>query len=148
MARDDRLMLFTCLDEHYGIDLRWTHEIIYRPQLLTLPGLTPPVCGLIIWQGRTLPVIGMRQLAGEQRMPDRPAVVILGDDGQRAGLLVDGIGETVSVPGQDLFPLGRTLSVGRPYLSQAFRLKNGLVFALNVPALLERFCSPPRRAGA
>lgn len=140
--RDDRWMLCDCLGETYGLDLRQTQEIIYRPRLISLPGLEPPLCGLIIWQGRTLHVVSLRLLAGRDEPPERPVVVIIRDGGQDAGLLVDDIGETVAVPG--LFPLHQALTAGRSYLSRAFMLNGAVVFALDI-ATLFRLLAPKTR---
>jgi chemotaxis signal transduction protein len=130
-----RWMLCRCLGEDYGLDLRQSQEIIYRPRLLALPGLEPPLCGMIIWQGRTLPVISLRLLAGRSEPPERPAVVIISDGRQEAGLLADDIGETVAAP--TLFPLHPALSSGRGYISQAFMLRGAVVFTLDIDVLLQ-----------
>jgi chemotaxis signal transduction protein len=133
-GRDERWMLCTCLGETYGLDLRQTQEIIYRPRLVSLPGLEAPLCGLIIWQGRSVPVVSLRLMAGRREPPEHPAVVIVSDGRQEAGLLADDIGETVPAPA--LFPLHPALSAGRAYVSRAFRLNGTVVFALDVAVLL------------
>ena len=138
MASTERWMLCECLGERYAIHLRWAQEILYRPQLLPLPGLDAALAGLIIWQGRTLPVIGLRLLAGATDAAPQPAAVMLDADGQRAGLLVDDIGETLELEPGALFPLSPVLTSGRPYLSHGAMHEGQLVFVIDVPALLQQ----------
>ncbi len=138
MAGDDRWILCSCLGERYAVHLQWAQEIIYRPQLLPLPGLEPPLAGALIWQGRTLPVISLRLLAGEATAAPQPAAVIVGAAGQQAGLLADDIGETVALQQGDLFSLSPVLTSGRPYLAQGAMLAGSIVFVIDVPALLQR----------
>jgi len=71
MAGRDRWMLCQCRGEHYAIHLRWAQEILYRPQLLPLPGLDATLAGLIIWRGQTLPVIGPAACWPAPLMPRR-----------------------------------------------------------------------------
>ncbi len=132
--RDRRWLLCACLGEVFGLELDKTEEIIYRPRLLALPGLAPPLCGLVLWQGRSLPVVSLRLLRGRPEPPESPVAVIVSDGAREAGLLVDGIGETARDPA--LFPLHPSLCAGRPYLSRAFLWEGGAVFSLDVAALL------------
>jgi chemotaxis signal transduction protein len=138
MAGDDRWMLCQCLGERYAIHLRWAQEILYRPQLLPLPGLDAALAGLIIWEGKTLPVIGLRRLAGSDQAAPQPAVVMLRSGDQLAGLLVDDIGETLALAPGALFPLSPVLTSGRPYLSQGAMHEGQLVFVIDAPALLQQ----------
>ena len=148
MAGNDRWILCTCLDERYGVHLQWAQEIIYRPQLLPLPGLESPLAGALIWQGRTLPVIGLRLLAGSTAAAPQPAAVIVDAAGQQAGLLVDDIGETMALPQRDLFNLSPVLTSGRPYLTQGAMLAGELVFIVDIPALLQQLRNSPGAIGA
>lgn len=132
--RDRRWLLCSCLGEAFGLELDTTQEIIYRPRLLALPGLAPPLCGLVLWRGRPLPVVSLRLLRGRPEPPESPLAVIVSDGARDAGLLVDGIGETVRDP--ELFPLHPALCAGRPYLSRAFLWDGGAVFALEIAVLL------------
>ena len=138
MAGRDRWMLCQCRGEHYAIHLRWAQEILYRPQLLPLPGLDATLAGLIIWRGQTLPVIGLRLLAGATDAAPQPAVVMLDTDGRRAGLLVDDIGETVELAPDALFALGPVLTSGRPYLAQGAMHGGQLLYIIDAPALLRQ----------
>ncbi|HTY09084.1 MAG TPA: chemotaxis protein CheW [Candidatus Edwardsbacteria bacterium] len=138
MPGDDRWILCSCLGERFAVHLRWAQEIIYRPQLLPLPGLEPPLDGVLIWQGSTLPVIGLRLLAGSDQAAPRPAAVVVGAGEQRAALLADDIGDTVSLPPGDLFALSPVLTSGRPYLTQGAMLAGSLLFLIDVPALLQQ----------
>jgi purine-binding chemotaxis protein CheW len=138
VAGKERWMLCACLGERYAIHLRWAQEILYRPQLLPLPGLDAALAGLIIWRGQTLPVIGLRLLSGAADAAPQPAAVMLDANGRRAGLLVDDIGETVELAPDALFALGPVLTSGRPYLAQGAMHEGLLLFIIDAPALLQR----------
>ncbi|GEM_PF-2729916 len=143
-APDRRWMLCRCLGETYAVDLRHAREIIYRPRLVAPPGLEPPLCGLIMWRGRPRLVVGLRLLAGDSRPAEQPVVIIVGDGLQEAGLLADGIGETVAAP--ELFPLHPALRRGREYIAQAFMAQGSAAFVIDVAALLAGLA--PLAAGA
>jgi chemotaxis signal transduction protein len=141
-----RWMLCQCRSERFALDLRHIREIIYRPQLVVPPGLEPPLCGMVVWQGRTRSVLSLRSLAGDRTGPDRPVIVVISDGRQEAGLLVDGIGETVIDPA--LFPLHPALLRERSYLAQGFTADGAVAYVLEVPELLARFASQTAGAAA
>ncbi|MCU0606533.1 MAG: chemotaxis protein CheW [Candidatus Edwardsbacteria bacterium] len=133
-GRDQRWLLCECLGETFGLELSGIQEIIYRPSVLALPGLEPPRCGLVLWQGRSLTMVSLRLLRGRPEPPVSPVAVIVADGGRQAGLLADGIGETVRGP--ELFPLHPSLCAGRAYLTRAFLWNGAAVFVLDLGILL------------
>lgn len=145
-GRDRRWLLCDCLGETFGLELAGIQEIIYQPRVLALPGLEPPLCGLVLWQGRSLTMVSLRLLSGRPEPPASPVAVIVADGPRQAGLLADGIGETVRGP--ELFPLHPSLSAGRSYLTQAFLWNGAAAFVIDLAVLLGGLAPQAARAAA
>lgn len=127
----------------YGMPIRHILEIVggARPQPVPLaPGF---VGGLVHYRGDVLTAVSLRQLL---RMPphDGPQdLLVLESAGGGFGLLVDAVGEVLTVSTADFEPNPSTLEEARrDLIAGAFKLQNSLLVMLDVERL------DPLRLGA
>lgn len=121
----------------YGVPIRYILEIVgqARPQPVPLaPGF---VGGLVHYRGDVLTVVSLRHLL---RMPplDGPQdILVLESPGGCFGLLVDSVGEVLTVPSVDFEPNPSTLDAARrDLIAGAYKLESALMIMLDPERLL------------
>lgn len=86
--------------ETYGINVMQVQEVLPMTEIAPVPGSPPYVLGIINLRGNVVTVIDTRMrfgLAGREADDSSRIVVIEADDGQVAGILVDGVAEVVEI---------------------------------------------------
>ena len=139
MSEPVQYCTFHVAGQYLGIDVRLVQEII-RSQVLTRVPLAPAVVrGLINLRGQIVTAIDLRRRLD---VPERPAgqepvnVVVRSDDGA-VSLLVDEIGDVVTVNGEGFEPPPATLrGPGRELIRGAHKLADRLLLALDLDRVL------------
>ena len=106
---DRTLASFMCGGQHLGLDADTVIEAMTPRQLTAIPGAPAYLAGLLLHQGKMLPVVNLRLLRGhgpdqatsEQRM----LVVCNSRDGFRFALIVDELAGILKVPEHAQHPL-------------------------------------------
>ncbi len=116
----------------FGMPISHILEIVgsARPQPVPLaPGF---VGGLVHYRGDVLTAVSLRQLLGMPPVEGRQDILVLESPGGFYGLLVDSVGEVLTMPTNELEPNPSTLEGDRRELfAGAYKLKNSLLVMLD-----------------
>ncbi len=109
-ARTVQYLGFSLAEELYAIELLRIREIIEHLPITRVPGMPPPVLGVINLRGRVVPVVDLAVKLGLGPRPlTRWTCFIIVDaqqDGERVplGLLVDSVSEVLDLGAGDIQP--------------------------------------------
>jgi purine-binding chemotaxis protein CheW len=130
----------TVVDQLFGIPVLTVQDVL-GPQRITRIPLSPPeIAGALNLRGRIVTAIDVRRRLGlSPREADTPSMsVVVDHKGELYSLIVDAVGEVMSLPAESyernpatLDPRWREVSGG------IYRLKGKLLVVLEVPRLLE-----------
>ena len=127
----------------FGVPIRHIYEIVgcTRPQPVPLaPGF---VGGLVHYRGDVLTTVSLRQLLGLPPREGAQDCLVMDGEGGSFGLLVDSVGEVLTVSHADYEPNPSILDENRrALLAGAYKLKSSLLVMLNSERL------DPLRLGA
>jgi purine-binding chemotaxis protein CheW len=132
----------------FGVPIRHILEIVgaARPQPVPLaPGF---VGGLVHYRGDVLTTVSLRELLGLPPREGAQDILVLESAGGCFGLLVDSVGEVLTVSSADYEPNPSILDERRrALLAGAYKLKNGLLVMLD-PERLDPIRLAPMRLSA
>jgi purine-binding chemotaxis protein CheW len=118
----------------FGIDVREVQEVIRYQEMTRVPLVPPVVRGLINLRGQIVTAIDLRR---QLDLPERPAdalpmnVVVRSDEGA-VSLLVDEIGDVVTVSPEDFESPPETLDgVARDLITGVYKLSGQLLLILD-----------------
>lgn len=133
------LVTFSLEDALLGVEVNAVQEILGGVQLTAIPLAPAAVAGLVNLRGQVLLAVDLRARMGR---PDRQAteptasVILLTERGQIC-LIVDRIGEVVSVSDDQFEPPPETLSsTARNLVRGAYKLEHQLLLALDIESAL------------
>jgi purine-binding chemotaxis protein CheW len=99
-ARGEKRTYITfTLNEHFGLPITAISEIVsYTAELMHPPGMPGIIEGLMHLRGEMIPIVNMRHFYKETDYPSRASskIIILSQQGQKFGLLVDSVDNIVS----------------------------------------------------
>ncbi|QOV88120.1 chemotaxis protein CheW [Humisphaera borealis] len=135
MTDGNQYCTFTVGSLFLGIDVRKVQEVIRYQEMTRVPLAAKVVTGLINLRGQIVPAIDLRPRLG---LPPRAAgalpinVVVRNSEGA-VSLLVDEIGDVVSVEADSFEPRPETLrGPSRELIEGVFKLKKRLLLILDV----------------
>ncbi|OJV80685.1 MAG: chemotaxis protein CheW [Cellulomonas sp. 73-92] len=129
-----QFVTFQVADCLYGIDVTGVQEVL-PPQPRTPTPLAPPtVAGLVNLRGQVVLAVDLRKrLALPPREDDEPMMVVVRVGSETVSLLVDRIGEVVTVGPESFAEPPETLPVAlRALVRGAHRLPDRLLLVLDV----------------
>ena len=140
---------FSVAGKHYGVVVDNVQEVLANHQITDIPLAPPGVLGLMNIRGRIVPAIALRKvlrLPGESDEEDTINIVI-NHGGEQVGLMVDCIGDIVSVQPEEIEPPPETLKgAPRKFMRGVFPVQGTLYLLLDLDTLLaDELCS--RSAG-
>ncbi len=110
-VRPGKYLTFQVGDEHYGIAVAQTREIIRVSHITTVPQMPDHVKGVINLRGRIVPVVDLRVRFGvpNPAIHERTCIIVVQTvNGQGAasavGLMVDAVEEVVTLAASDIEP--------------------------------------------
>jgi len=116
----------------FGIPIRHILEIVGSTRLQAVPLAPAFVGGLVHYRGDVLTTVSLRQLLGMPPLKRLQDILVLESAGGSFGLLVDSVGEVLTVPTADHEPNPSTLDDNRKDLfAGAYKLKDSLLVMLN-----------------
>lgn len=147
--RGRQLVTFLLKDEEFGFDIMSVQEIIRLPKIAKLPHTPGYVEGVSNLRGAILPIIDIRARFGmeSEERTERSRVLVLDVDGQRTGLLVDGVRQVTRVEAQDFEEPPDAIRNGTTdYVNGVVKLENGgrIIIALDA----RRVCDSGDSSGA
>jgi purine-binding chemotaxis protein CheW len=128
----------------FGIPITHILEIVGGTETQTVPLAPDFVGGLFHYRGDVLTTVSLRSLLGMPRHQSRQDILVLEGSGGCFGLLVDSVGEVLTVSSANYEPNPSTLDERRnQFFAGAYKLKEGLLVMLDPEPL-----DPMRLGGA
>jgi purine-binding chemotaxis protein CheW len=104
MGQSSQFLTFTIADEHFGMDLHQTREIIEYAGITEVPLMPKFISGVINLRGEVVPVIDLSVRLGRQPITihKRTCVIVIelftSDQNCTLGLLADAVNEVIDIP--------------------------------------------------
>lgn len=126
-----QLVTFALGQREYATPLTSIREVVRLEGLADLPGMTPPLAGVLDLRGTALPVLDLR--LGDKL--SRGDVLVMDSDDSPVGVAVDHVRAVVDA---DELGQGGALGDELPsYVQAVLRGKLGPVFLVDLPAMVE-----------
>jgi len=107
-ATERELLVLWLDDDPYALPVERVREIVRLRPITPVPRMPAAVCGVLSLRGEIVQVIDLRLRLGlppsSAKSPRRRIVVLHGEDGQMAGLLVDRVSEVMRLRDEELRP--------------------------------------------
>lgn len=123
-----------------GIPVSAVHDVLGPQKLTSIPLAPEAVAGALNLRGRIVTAIDVRKRLGLPQRPDdeSPMSVVVEHDGEPYSLIIDTVGEVLSVPADRLERNPPTLDARWRAVSDGiFRLDDRLLVVLEVDRLLD-----------
>ena len=133
------LVTFVLGEREYATPLSSIREVVRLEGLADLPGMTPPLAGVLDLRGSALPVLDLRLSTDAEARGD--VLVLEGDDGQFVGVAVDKVRAVVDEA--ELTDAGDAGQELPPYVVQILKGATGTVFLVDLPKMVESARSAP-----
>lgn len=127
------LVTFVLGEREYATPLSSVREVVRLEGLADLPGMAPPLAGVLDLRGTALPVLDLRLGAEPGARGD--VLVLEGDDGELVGVAVDRVKAVVDQ--EELTDAGRAGQELPPYVVQVLRGDRGTVFLVDLPRMVQ-----------
>jgi purine-binding chemotaxis protein CheW len=134
------VLVFQVAGENYGLDILLIAEIIRFVEPTEIPNTAAYLDGIISLRGRMVPVInGRKRLGHELRIPDRKSrIIVLQDDTELHGILVDSASQVVKLPKANIEPTPPVVvGVDAEFIEGVCEYRNQLVILLRVQNFLQ-----------
>lgn len=101
-----RLVTFVLGDELYGVDIHDVSEVVRLGDVTKIPRAPGLVAGVTNLRGEIMSVLDIHNLLGLKsgKVTGESRLIITEIDGEKVGILVDGIGEALDVNPSDIQP--------------------------------------------
>ncbi|MBI2193262.1 MAG: purine-binding chemotaxis protein CheW [Planctomycetes bacterium] len=105
-AEELEIVAFRLGPERYGIETRYVHGVLLRPEVTRLPAAPDCFLGVTTLRGDILPVADLRPLFGIEAgvLPDVLRILVLGREMPEIGVLAEEIEEVAILKAQDVHP--------------------------------------------
>jgi purine-binding chemotaxis protein CheW len=134
------VLVFQLGDENYGLDILQIAEIIRFVEPTEIPNTAAYLDGIISLRGRMVPVInGRKRLGHELRKPDRKSrIIVLQDDTELQGILVDSTSQVVKLPKANIEPPPAVVvGVDAEFIEGVCEYRNQLIILLRLGNFLQ-----------
>lgn len=125
--------------ELMGVPVSVVQEVLTAQQIAQTPLARPEVAGLLNLRGQIVTAVNLRRRLGlpEQHDGESKMNVVVRYQGESFSLLVDDVGDVITVDGQEIEPPPRTLdSRWRSLVNGVIRLESTLFVLLDLPVVL------------
>ncbi len=133
------LLAVTVAGRAFGLPVRPVRDVLAPRPVTPVPLAPPAVAGVLNLRGRIVTAIDLRRRLGLPvwAPPGRAMSVVVEHDGELYGLIVDAVGEVLSLPAAARTPRPAGLDARwRPLCAGVHRLADGLLVVLDVSSLL------------
>lgn len=144
MNTDQLLCTFTVADKSYGVIVDNVQEVLANHQITDIPLAPPGVMGLMNIRGRIVPAIALRKVLRLEQPPrdddDEDTIfnIIINHDGEQVGLMVDQIGDIITIKPDDIESPPETLKgAARRFMYGVFSVQGNLHLLLDLDTLLD-----------
>lgn len=140
METKQLICTFTVANNNYGVVVDNVQEVLADHQITDIPLAPPGVLGLMNIRGRIVPAIALHKvlrLQGKEDQEERLNIII-NHDGEQVGLMVDRIGDIVSIKPEEIEAPPETLKgAPRRFMRGVFPVQGSLYLLLDLDTLLE-----------
>lgn len=134
---DEQLVTMKVGNQLFGVPILKVQDIVETHAITQVPMAPSAVAGVMNLRGRIVTVVNLRRILGQKEAISRMGVTVE-HDGDLYTILVDEIGEVMSVESEDLEPTPTTLEEGLKMLcSGIYRLESGLLAVLDIDRILD-----------
>ncbi|MGO8794572.1 MAG: chemotaxis protein CheW [Candidatus Sulfotelmatobacter sp.] len=133
-----QIVTFQIGKEIFGLDILKVHEIIRFQPLTRVPNLPDYVEGVLNLRGKIIPVVGLRQRMGLDRLETNTTtkIVVASVKDAVLGFLVDSVSEVLRISGSTVEPAPRLGEIKQKYVSGVGKLDGRLLLLLDLGELL------------
>lgn len=134
-------VVFALGSELYGIESRFSREILRLPRFVTVPRLPEHFAGLFNLRGEIYAITDLRPLFGlsRQALTPRTKLIVVEAAGLSTALCTDGVKGIAAIPVESIEPLQAELSgLGSEILSGRAPYGTGTLLLLDLERLLDR----------
>lgn len=134
------VLVFQLGGENYGLDILQIAEIIRFVEPTEIPNTAAYLDGIISLRGRMVPVInGRKRLGHELRLPDRKSrIIVLQDDTELQGILVDSTSQVVKLPKGNIEPTPPVVvGVDAEFIDGVCEYRNQIIILLRLENFLQ-----------
>ncbi len=139
-GRTEEFVTMTIDEQLFGIPVLMVQDVLRSQQLRRVPLAPPEVAGALNLRGRIVTAIDVRKrLQLPERSDDSLGMSIVVDhDGELYSLIVDSVGEVLTLPADLFEPTPATLnSVWKTISKGVYRLEDKLLLVVDVDRLLD-----------
>jgi len=125
-----------------GIPVLQVQDVLGEQKVTKVPLAPPEVAGSLNLRGRVVTAINLRRKLGMPQVPAgmKSMYIVVEYKSELYSLIVDNVGEVMSLPDKDFEKVPATLeSSWRALALGIYRLKDQLLVILDVPSMLETF---------
>ncbi|MCL4476913.1 MAG: chemotaxis protein CheW [Nitrospirae bacterium] len=124
-------------EEEFGIDIGKVVEILKAQRVYLLPQLPPFLSGVVNIRGEVIPLMDLRKRFGIESSSAKERIIVIRSDGEKVGLLVDGVKEIVTLqPEEIISPPAMFKGLRMEYMTGLGRRGNSIIIFLNLDTLL------------
>lgn len=140
MAEERQLVVFSLLDENYGIDIYKVQEIIQYRDITYVPKAPPFVKGVINLRGRVIPVIDLKERFGlpEKEITPDTRIIVVEISSQTVGLIVDSVTEVLRIPNANIEPPPPVTTIEADFIEGVGKLDERLIIILDIDRILTK----------
>jgi chemotaxis signal transduction protein len=136
LEETSKVLVVRSESEFYALDLRAVQEIVYRPDITSLPQVTGPMTGLCLWRQKQVPVIDLGLYLGGSKAANSGDLVMAAISGWEQGILVDEIGPVMDLPVNSLISVDKNFNREQVQIAKAFELEDKIIYILETQALI------------
>jgi len=135
---DEQLVTMRIDRQLFGLPILSAQDIVETHTITQVPMAPSAVAGVMNLRGRIVTVINLRRILGQEENFASRMGVTVEHDGDLYTILVDEIGEVMSVASDGLEPVPTTLDAGLKVLCKGiYRLETGLLALLDIDRILD-----------
>jgi len=140
MAEERQLVVFSLLNENYGIDIYKVQEIIQYRDITYVPKSPPFVKGVINLRGRIIPVIDLKERFGlpEKEVTPDTRIIVVEISSQTIGLIVDSETEVLRIPNTNIEPPPPVTTIEADFIEGVGKLDERLIIILDIDRILTK----------
>jgi two-component system chemotaxis response regulator CheV len=140
MAGQNRLelLMFRLMGrQRFGINVFKVKEVVQCPQLSSLPGSSPVICGVASLRGENIPIVDISLAIGGPAMgePHNHFVIITEYNRSMLGFLVGSVDRIINMNWEEILPPPKGLG-GGAYMTAVTKVENELVEIIDVEKIL------------
>lgn len=135
-----QLVSFTVGDDKFAIEISDIHEINRFEHINRIPDMPPHFLGVIDLRGAVIPVVNLADKLGiqNQEISKDTRIIIVGFNGDKIGILVDGVSEVIRTSIDSLEkPPSVFRSLNSEYICGIIRNNKQLIIVLDLPKLFK-----------